>query len=118
MLTILDSLPRFSSGEYLFSTTFGRSPVWVSDKIKKRLDRRMLRTVRALARKRGNNAAKATVYRERRPGPPRARGCSEPRVNSDVAEAVLGHVKSGVLSSMIVTSFSTRSVAPCCGAPS
>ena len=41
---ILESLPRFKSGEYLFSVTFGKTPVWVSDKIKKRLDARILRT--------------------------------------------------------------------------
>ena len=42
ILAILASLPRFYGGEYLFSTTSGESPVWVSDKVKRRLDSAML----------------------------------------------------------------------------
>jgi integrase len=42
ILSILGSLPRFTGGEYLFSTTNGARPVWVSDKIKRRLDAAML----------------------------------------------------------------------------
>ena len=39
---ILKSLPRFHRGEYLFSMTAGESPVWITDKVKKRLDKAML----------------------------------------------------------------------------
>src|SRR6267143_221406 len=52
---VLDALPRFKGGKYLFSTTDGASPVWMGTKPKERLDRRMLRTLRALARKRGDD---------------------------------------------------------------
>jgi hypothetical protein len=40
-------LPRFNAGKYLFSTTNGISSVWMGTKPKKRLDGRMLRTLRA-----------------------------------------------------------------------
>jgi integrase len=50
---VVDGLPRFTKGDYLFSTTFGASPVWMSHKVKQRVDRRMLRTSRALPRRRG-----------------------------------------------------------------
>ena len=52
---ILKSLPEIKDGNYLFSTSFGEKPVWVSDKVKKRLDARMLLTLKALARKRGED---------------------------------------------------------------
>jgi integrase len=58
---ILDSLPRFKRGDHIFSTTFGKSAVWMSDKVKRRLDARMLRTLRALARRRGADHAKVTL---------------------------------------------------------
>src|SRR6478736_4124973 len=50
MLEVLETLPRFEHGKFLFTTTLGSKPVWISDKIKKALDRRMLRTLRALER--------------------------------------------------------------------
>jgi integrase len=95
---ILESLPDFKKGEYLFSTTFGTKPVWVGDKIKKRLDARMLRTLRALARVRGEKPAKvklrAWVNHDLR-RTLRSR-LSELRVDADVAEAILAHVKPGI----------------------
>ena len=98
ILTILESLPRFNGGEYLFSTTNGESPVWVSDKVKRRLDAAMLDTLKAMARQRDENPAKVNL-------PPwvnhdlrrtlRSR-LSELRVSPDVAEAILAHVKPGI----------------------
>jgi integrase len=98
ILAILAGLPRFERGEYLFSVKHGLQPVWTSDKIKQRLDARMLRTIRALARQRGEDPAKVNL-------PPwvnhdlrrtlRSR-LSELRVSQDVAEAILAHVKPGI----------------------
>ena len=95
---ILESLPRFKSGDYLFSVTFGKTPVWVSDKIKKRLATRMLRTLRAMARRRGDDPSRVTL-------PPwvnhdlrrtlRA-GRSKLRIDRDIREAVLAHTRPGV----------------------
>lgn len=98
MLEILCDLPRFNRGEYLFSSMFGERPVWVNDKIKKRLDQRMLHTLRALARSRGDDPGKVKLnpwvnHDLRRTLRSRL---SELRVNSDVAEAVLAHVKPGI----------------------
>ena len=53
VVMILNSLPRFARGDYLFTTTFGRKPVNGFSKMKGRLDRRMLRTWPPLGRKAG-----------------------------------------------------------------
>src|SRR6516164_8173095 len=53
VLAILKSLPRFKRGDHLFSTTFGQAPVNGFSKGKARLDRRMLRSWRALAARTG-----------------------------------------------------------------
>jgi integrase len=98
MLDILAAIPRFRRGEHLFSTTFGEKPVWVNDKIKKALDARMLRTLRAVARMNGDDYRRVQL-------PPWTNhdlrrtlrsGLSALRVNSDVSEAVLAHVKPGI----------------------
>jgi len=49
-ITILRSLPTFRKGDHLFSTTFGEKPVSGFSKAKRRLDRKMIRTWRALGR--------------------------------------------------------------------
>jgi integrase len=97
--TILDSLPRFKSGDYLFSTTFGKSAVWMSDKVKKRLDARMLRTLRALARRRGDDPAKVTLPAWVNHDLRRSlrTGLSKLRIDFDVREAVLSHTRPGVV---------------------
>ena len=99
MLAILDALPKFNSGDYLFSTTFGKKPVWINDKIKKRLDTRMLRSLRALARMRGEDPTKVRfapwvnhdLRRTLRTG------LSKLRIDHDVKEAVLAHTKPGLV---------------------
>lgn len=49
-IKVLKSLPRFKKGDCLFSTTFGVKPVNGFSKAKERLDKRMLRCLKALAR--------------------------------------------------------------------
>src|SRR6185437_10715904 len=61
IFSVLKSLPTFKSGDHLFSVTFGKSPVWVYNKVKDRLDKRMLSTLRALARKRGEDPSKVQL---------------------------------------------------------
>src|SRR4029079_3414392 len=61
MLAILNSLPRFKGGDFLFSVTAGKSPVWVTNKIKAKLDKRMLRSLRAWARKQGDDPVKVKL---------------------------------------------------------
>ena len=97
ILAILADLPHFDRGEYLFSAKHGARPIWGSDRAKQRLDARMMRTLRALARQRGEDAAKVKLpgwvnHDLRRTLRSRL---SELRVNADVAEAILAHVKPG-----------------------
>ena len=95
---VLKSLPEFKSGDYLFSVTFGKKPVWVSDKAKKRLDARVLRTLKAMARRRGNDPAKVTLPHFVNHDLRRTlrTGLSKLRVDRDVREAVLAHTRPGV----------------------
>jgi integrase len=96
---VLESLERFKSGDFLFSVTFGKTPVWVSDKVKKRLDARMLLTLKAMAKRRGDDISRVTlpawvnhdIRRTLRTG------LSKLRVDFDVREAVLGHTRPGVV---------------------
>ena len=55
MLEILHSLPRFKHGDYLFSSTLGAKSIWISSTVKGVLDAHMRRTLRALARRRGDD---------------------------------------------------------------
>ncbi len=52
-LAILAQIPHVKKGDYLFSTTFGEKPVAGFSKAKNRLDREMLRTMRAQLRTTG-----------------------------------------------------------------
>ena len=96
---ILNSLPRFKTGNYVFSTTFGKSPVWVSDKAKRRLDAKMLLTLRALARRRGEDPSKVVLVPWRNHDLRRSlrTGLSKLRIDFDIREAVLGHARQGVI---------------------
>jgi len=98
ILLILKTLPRFKGGDFLFSATFGAAPAWMNGKVKRRVDARILRSMRALVRMRGGDGAKAKLdpwvnHDLRRTLRSRL---SELRVNTDVAEAVLAHVKPGI----------------------
>jgi integrase len=61
VVAIMESLPRFKKGDHVFSTTFGAKPVNGFSKVKERLDRRMLRSWRALARVRGEDHQQALI---------------------------------------------------------
>jgi integrase len=98
ILAVLSGLPRFNRGEHLFSTTSGESPVWVSDKVKRRLDAAMLVELRELARKRGENPAEVNLpawvnHDLRRTLRSRL---SELRVSAGVVEAILAHASPGI----------------------
>jgi integrase len=97
--TVLEGLPRFRTGDFLFSATSGASPVNGLGKAKTRLDSRMLRTLRALARQRGednphnvkldhfvNHDIRRTV---------RTR-LSALKVQDHIAEMVIGHGRKGL----------------------
>jgi integrase len=100
VLAVLEKLPHFKTGDFLFSTTFGASPVWMSDKVKKRIDFRMLRTLRALVRSRGEDPAKFKLPRWTNHDIRRTvrSNLSALRVPGEVREAVLAHVRPGIKS--------------------
>jgi integrase len=98
ILEVLDSLPRFKSGDFLFSQNFGVRAAWVTDRVKKRLDIKMLLTLRALARSRGEDPSKVTLaFRTHDIRRTLRTGLASLRISRDVAEAVLGHVAGGVV---------------------
>jgi integrase len=95
---ILEGLPRFNSGPYLFSTTFGAKPIWIGSKIKQHVDKRMLRTLRALARLRGDDPTRVTLPRWVNHDIRRSvrSNLSRLRIAEEVREALLAHVRPGI----------------------
>jgi integrase len=98
--SILAELPRFNRGKFLFSTTFGEKPVWISNKIKDKMDARMLRTLRALARRRGEDASTVELAPWTNHDIRRSvrSNLSRLRVAEEAREAVLAHVRPGIKS--------------------
>ena len=96
--SLLSALPRFKEGDYLFSTTFGKKPVWISDKVKKRIDGRMLRTLQALARRRGDDPAKVTLPHWTNHDIRRSvrSQLSRLKITEEAREAVLAHARPGI----------------------
>jgi len=98
ILAIIDSLPNFKGAKFLFSTNAGKTSIWMGSKVKSRLDARMLRTLKALARKRGDDPSRVVL-------PPwvnhdirrtvRSR-LSRLKVTEEAREAVLAHVRPGI----------------------
>ena len=91
-------LPRFKKGDYLFSTTFGKKPVNGFSKAKERLDKRMLRSWRALGRVSGKDRRKAqiepwVIHDIRRT---MRTGLSALPVSDLVRELVIAHTKPGL----------------------
>jgi hypothetical protein len=98
ILDVLESLPRFNGGKFLFSTTNGRSPTWIGTKIKERLDRRVLLTLKALARRRGQDTAGVTLQHFVNHDIRRTvrSQLSRLKVTEEAREAVLAHARPGI----------------------
>jgi integrase len=98
LLAILQKLPRFNRGDHLFSTTFGARPVWMTDKVKERVDRRMLRTLRALARQCGDDPEKVTLAHWTNHDIRRTvrSGLSRLKVTEEAREAIMAHARPGI----------------------
>jgi integrase len=97
-MTLLAALPRWKCGDFLFSTNGGVKPVNGFSKAKSQLDRRMLLTLKALARKRGDDPrnvllAPFVLHDLRRTMRTRL---SSLRVVDEVAEMVIGHGRKGI----------------------
>jgi integrase len=96
ILAILSDLPRFNGGQFLFSTTFGQKPAWISNKIKKGLDRRMMRTLKALARKRGDKEPTFEPWSNHDIRRTVRTRLSRLKIVEEVREAMLAHVRPGI----------------------
>ncbi len=100
VLEVLNSLPRFDSGDFLFSHTFGKTPLrpnLFSDP-KERLDKIMLEELRAVALERGKDPERVTLpdfvnHDIRRTV---RTHLSALRIGEEVREAVLAHVRPGI----------------------
>jgi integrase len=98
-LDIIDKLPRGNAGPYLFSYSGGETPLRMTSKIKRDLDRRMLRTLKALARQQGEDPrnVKLTPWVNHDLRRTIRSALSALRIPQNVAEAVLGHVPPGII---------------------
>jgi integrase len=96
---VIASVPRIKNGQYLFSYKAGKQPVTMTGPMKTDLDRRMLRTLKAVARRRGedhhavelpewvNHDLRRTVRS----------GLSALRVQHNIAETILAHRPPGIV---------------------
>jgi integrase len=98
LMAILENLPRFNRGKFVFSTMFGEKPAWISDKIKNKIDARMLPTLRALARKRGEDAraVELTPWVNHDIRRTLRTNFSRLKVAEEAREAVMAHVRPGI----------------------
>jgi integrase len=97
VMALLETLPRSAGGDFLFSTTGGKKPVNGFSNAKHRLDRRMLLSLRAMART-GNDPKNVrlepfVIHDLRRT---MRTGLSSLRVVDAVAEMVIGHGRKGI----------------------
>jgi integrase len=95
---IFESLPQFKRGPFVFTCTFGKKPVWLGNIVKKRIDKRMLRTLRALARRDGRDPAAVELPRWTNHDIRRTvrSNLSRLKLPEEVREAVLAHARPGI----------------------
>ena len=96
---VIASLPRVKNGPFLFSYSAGKRPLTMDGHIKRDLDRRMLRTLRGLARRRGEDHQAVTLPRWTNHDLRRVvrSGLAQLRIAHNVAEAVLAHRPPGIV---------------------
>jgi integrase len=98
MVALIEELPRFKSGTCLFSTCHGKVATDITEKVKTKIDDRMLRTLRAMARSRGDDPGAVqlkpwVVHDLRRTARTHLAAL---RIPDHIAEMVLGHGKKGL----------------------
>jgi integrase len=100
VLEVLNSVPRFDSGDFLFSNTFGKTPLRPNlfFNPKQRLDKIMLEELRAVVLERGKDPDRVTLpafvnHDIRRTV---RTHLSALRIGEEVREAVLAHVRPGI----------------------
>jgi integrase len=107
MLAIIEALPRFNQGQFMFSTTGGRKPTQMSGPLKRAVDTMMLADMRETAKERGDDpdAVKLEPWRNHDLRRNVRSGLSALKVDQRVAEAVLAHVPQGMVSTYDVHTF-------------
>ena len=98
MIALIQGLPRFKSGSFLFSTGYGKVATDITEKVKTKIDERMLRTLRAMARMRGDDPDRIelrpwVIHDLRRT---MRTHLAALRIPDHIAEMVLGHGKKGL----------------------
>jgi integrase len=93
VLAILETLPMFSGGDFVFSTTAGKKPAWMGNKIKRKLDGEMLALLRANAGLIGEDPRKVRLESWTNHDLRRVvrSGLSRLRIPDNVSEAILAH---------------------------
>jgi integrase len=109
MLQIIDTLPHFTHGDLLFSTTKGRRPVEMGSRVKQAIDVKMLAELRRIAEQRGNDPQKIALeewinHDIRRTV--RTNLSALKVVKKEVSEAVLAHKQGGIVGVYDVYEFS------------
>jgi integrase len=97
-VAVLRGIRRFQRGDHLFSCRYGERPVNYFSRTKTQLDRQMLRTLRALARLRGDDPRNVQLdafvnHDIRRTVRTRL---SALKIQDHVAELVIGHGRKGI----------------------
>jgi integrase len=98
MLGIIEALPRFDGGDFLFTTGNGKRPVSGFSKMKLRLDKLMLQELQKIAELRGEDPAKVelephTIHDIRRTVRTHLSALPVPEL---VRELILAHAKQGL----------------------
>jgi integrase len=96
MIRLLDTLPRWKRGDYLFSTNGKQAIFGFSSRAKAKLDREMLRSWRALGRVRGIDRRKIENWSPHDLRRTMRTRLSALRVPEPIAELVIGHAKKGL----------------------
>jgi integrase len=98
-LEVIASLPRIKNGPFLFSFSAGQRPLVMASPGKRELDRRMLRTLQALARRRGEHHLGVTLPNWTNHDLRRVvrSGLSALRIPFNVCEAILAHKPPGIV---------------------
>ena len=95
---VIASVPKYRGAPFLFSYSAGKRPLAMTGQIKSNLDRRMLRTLKAMARRNGEDHDTVTlpnwVTHDLRRNV--RSGLSQLRIPANVAEAVLAHKPDGI----------------------
>jgi len=96
---VIASVPRYRGAPFLFTFNAGKRPLAMTGQIKRDLDERMLRTLKAVARRSGEDQDEVTLPNWVTHDLRRVvrSGLSALRVPHNVAEAVLAHRPSGIV---------------------